>query len=353
MKKPNFKFWMILFILIAVISWSVLPNYNPSFDFAGKKGESKKEFSRSQSTSQPVGQAFIDEEESLENSKNDIAPVRQDSDYSQNKNPEKNDQQINQNAEKAFNGQDRNQVRTALAANKNLKESSLSSSGSATSQGSLMVGGASTPKEIKVSETGEGETLLLREALRQLLPGGSIFLQKGYYKVQQGEMRIPDSTIRGEGRESILEFNDTFRVGTSNLKFQNLKIIHYGTSEAFSVSAGKKLTLEKVFLQNNANDGVSVVNAHLVVNDLELRGSQHAIIMRDPISLEAQNLKLSDIDYGISFEGNKNFTFNGLVIKNSTVSPIQFVNEGTGQLICVRCTFDKPANNSPRLILRK
>lgn len=353
MRELNFKFWMILLILMAGISWWVLPKYNPSFDFIGKKEIGQKEISLSHTTSQPVGHALL-AEESEESFK---ASADEFTDTNQTINSENNDKQklneLKENPEKLFHRNNSKQATTSTTKDTSRRASSSLVPG-ASSRGNLMVGGASTPKEIKVSETGEGETLLLREALRQVLPGGSIHLQKGYYKVHLGEMRIPESTIRGEGSESILEFNDTFRVGTSDLKFQNLKIIHYGTSEAFSVSAGKKLTLEKVFLQNNANDGVMVVNAHLIVNDLELRGSQHAIVIKNAISLEAQNIRLSDVDYGISIEGNKNLTIKELIIQKSNVFPIHFLSEGTGQLTCLRCSFDKkPSNNTQRLILKK
>ena len=354
MRTFNFKFWIILLILLAGISWSVLPKYNPSFDFIAMKDESKKEIMGSESSSRPVGQGHISEEND-ESLNSDVSSVAQDT--AQNTISNNNDQQklinTNPNSEKLISGKDPDQTRNSILANERKKQSSTSPTARAAAQGKSIVGGASTPKELKVSETGEGGTLLLREALRQLLPGGSILLQKGYYKVHLGEMRIPDSTIRGERRESVLEFNDTFKVGSSNLKFQNLKIIHYGTSEAFLVSAGKKLTLEKVFLQNNANDGVSVVNAHFVANDLELKGSQHAVIIRDATSLEIQNIRLSDVDYGISFEGSKSYTIKELTIKNNNVSPIHFASEGSGQLTCVKCSFDKkPSHNAPRLILK-
>jgi hypothetical protein len=355
MRKLNFKIWLIVFILIAGVSWSVMPKFRPSLDFGPKPKEEKAvEVTRenSKTTSQPVGQS--NEEKSIETfSSEDKASSTNDvKDSIQGKSKSNITIRKTSKAKKRFKASDSGRISNSKNA-KNTSSSSGTSSG-ASPQGNVIVGGASTPKEIKVSETGEGDTMLLREALRLLQPGGSVFLQKGYYKLHIGDMRIPDSTFRGEGKESILELNDTFKVATSNLKLQNLKIIHYGTDEALAVLDGKKLSLEKVILQSNANNGIAISNSHFEANDLEIQGAQHAFLIKDVVTFEAKNIKLSDVDYGIYFDSNKDLTMTDLKIKNSNVLPIHFVNDGKGKLTCVKCSFDKkPSNNPQRLILKK
>lgn len=214
-------------------------------------------------------------------------------------------------------------------------------------------GGTPAARILTVSENGEGGSYLLTEALRSLRPGDKIFLRKGHYKQNLNIPDLPDFSISGEGPDSVLELNETFRVHHFNLAAENLKIIYYGNGEAISVAAGKKLVISKILLKNNGNDGIAINQAHLQASELTVQTAQHGLLFKNPLTIQIDRIQISDSDFGMQIAGEKNLSVSNLEVKNSHIRAVFFVDGSRGKLTCYQCRLgDSPSNHADRLVLK-
>jgi hypothetical protein len=207
------------------------------------------------------------------------------------------------------------------------------------------------PQILTVTEDGNGDTFLFREALRLLQPGDKLLLKKGNYKFPSSELGVMDLSISGEGEESVLEVSETVNLNKLNLELRDLKIQHFGAGATVVVSKASKLTLDNVILLGNGSDGIKVSGGHVKFNKLNIQNMHYALEIGNPLTFEANEIEVSNSDFGLYLSGEKSIAISALKTSNLISNGVFFNPEATGKLTCKACKLgENPANLMDRLI---
>lgn len=205
-----------------------------------------------------------------------------------------------------------------------------------------------------VSETGEGETLLLQEAFRLVKTGDKILLKKGHYAPLMNHLQLPSFELAGEGAETIVEIDDTLRVHRFDLSLKDLKLLHTGAGAAIEGKNGRKLLIENVELQGNGNDAIRVHGGNLRITNLKLQKVRRGIDIKNTASFSATKLQIVDSAYGIYSENNNNFAIDQFKTDRIDLFSVFFAGRATGHLECSQCVLgENSSNRVERLKLRR
>lgn len=216
--------------------------------------------------------------------------------------------------------------------------------------GSQVISGG--PRTFTVTESGNGETYLLMEAIRLLNAGDIINLKKGSYSLLIGHLSVPDFEIRGEGNESFIELPESLKL-KQNLTLKDLKLSNTSTGPAVEIINQKKLILQNTDIQGNGNDCIEVRNGTLVANNIQLQKCNRALLLRTSSAVEGSGFSISDSNYAIFSDSSSLQSVKNLKAESINLYSIYFSRGTSGNVSCVSCDLPDNATNIKRKLILK